>query len=133
MGEVLSSHQDALSSGQAYHRPDELVHRGAWSYLRHVLHRVAVCGAQVGARLRRIDLQYEPRTDTPWHGVTFGRCGHIRCAGEHAQCDTAAPAFEVFPRYPSGRPGPRTYSGKVDTESVQVSEQRPIGRSELRR
>ena len=134
MGEVLSIHQDVdLSSGPADHRTDKRVHSGARSYTRHVLSRLAVCGVQVGARHRCIDLHHEPKTYNPWQDATYCRCGHIRWAGEHAQCDTAVEAFEGFPHHPSGRPDPRTYPGKNDTESRHVSEQRSIGRSELRR
>lgn len=134
MGEVLSIHQDVdLSSGQAHHRPGELVHRGARSYTRHVLNWVAACGVQVGARHRCIDLHYEPKTYNPWQDATYCGCSHMRWAGEHAQFDTAVEAFEVFPRHPSRRPDPRTYPGKNAPEPWQVSEQRPIGRSELRR
>ncbi|OUS91881.1 hypothetical protein CA951_31335 [Rhodococcus sp. NCIMB 12038] len=134
MGEVLSSHQDVdLSSGQEHHLADELVHRGARSSTRHVLNRLAGCGVQVEVRNRCIDLHHEPRTYNPWQDATYCRCGHIRWAGEHAQCDTAVATFEVFPPHPSRRPDPRTYPGKNDTESRQVSEQRSIGRSELRR
>ncbi|MBO8150727.1 hypothetical protein HYG77_35845 (plasmid) [Rhodococcus sp. ZPP] len=133
MGEVLSIHQDVdLSSGHAHHRPDALVHRGR-SYTRHVLKRVAACGVQVGERHRCIDLHHERQTYNPGQDATYCRCGHIRWAGEHAQFDTAVEPFEVFPHHPSGRPDPRTYPGKMDTEPRQVSDKRPIGRSELRR
>lgn len=130
MGEALSIRQDVdLSSCQTLDRSDELVHRGARSYTRHVLNRVAACGVQVGARHRCIDLHHEPKTFNPWQDATDCRCGHIRRAGEHAQFDTAVEAFEVFPHYPSARPDPRTDRGKHDPESRQVSEQRPSGRS----